>query len=59
MRKKISKKHVLPFFELLLLNVFADLDGLVLAVCELELQLVLALALVFVAPVGVGYPVDV
>ena len=57
MRKKISKKHVLPFFELLLLNVFADLDVLVLAVCELELQLVLAL--VFVAPVGVGYPVDV
>ena len=49
--------YYIPFFELLLLNVFADLDGLVLAVCELELQLVLAL--VSAAPVGVGYPVDV
>ena len=59
MRKKISKKHVLPFFELLLLNVFADLDALVLAVCELELRLVPVLGLVFATPVGVGYPVDV
>ena len=51
--------YYIPFFELLLLNVFADLDALVLAVCELELRLVPVLGLVFATPVGVGYPVDV